>query len=273
MSEGYPDSLGLSWNGLTNINAFPHAFPPSSGLSFPPNNVAFPPSYVGIGSNSGSLNSAVPVPDAMFPTPSENHTFPHEHSKPLADHLSSASANSPGERSITTSSWGENEQGIPTLVEDDNSPNLLSSSVGTEEPGLAVFSKDTDSSFDVIDKLSVETTRLSTIADGLSSTMSRLSEVVNKLPTTTGELSDTASDLSQTLALLSFKVEGISSFHEDLNARIQQIFDTVDKLSDTVSEMVKREGIVMEAFTALNERPERSKVPFQFQSKATRKRK
>lgn len=206
-------------------------------------------------------------------SPSENHTFPHEHSKPLADHLSSASSNSPGEISITTSSWGENEQGIPTLVEDDNSPNLLSSSVGTEEPGLAVFSKDTDGSFDVIDKLSVETTRLSTIADGLSSTMSRLSEVVNKLPTTTGELSDTASDLSQTLTLLSFKVEGISSFHEDLNARIQQIFDTVDKLSDTVSEMVKREGIVMEAFTALNERPERSKVPFQFQSKATRKRK
>lgn len=203
-------------------------------------------------------------------SPSENHILPHEHYKTLADHLSS---NSLGERSITASSWGENEQVLATLVEDDSSPSPLSSSTGPKEPGLAVSSKDGDGPFDVIDKLSLESTRLSEIADGLSSTMSRLSEVVNQLPATTAELSGTASDLSRTLELLSFKVEGISSFHEDLNARIQQIFDTVDKLSDTVSEMVKREGIVMEAFSALNERPERAKVPFQFQSKATRKRK
>ncbi|CAG8902306.1 unnamed protein product [Penicillium egyptiacum] len=284
MLGGYPDPRGLGWNGFTNMNSFP----PLSGASFPPNGVDFAPSYSGIGSNSGPPNSAVPIPDVMLPNDtshlmpprgepacligaSEKQTPPQEKSKTPIDHISPASSDPLDETSVGASSWDEGERALASLLGDNTPLGLVTSSVEPEVPGLAVSLKSPDIPFNMIDKLSMEATRLSTIADGLSSTMSQLSDVMSELPATAGKLADTASDLSQTVTLISSKADGIASFPED--PRIQQIFDTVDSLAETVSEMVKRERIVMEAFSSRNEKPERSKVPFQFQNKATRKRK
>ncbi|KAJ5474003.1 hypothetical protein N7475_003569 [Penicillium sp. IBT 31633x] len=278
-----------------------NGFPPPSGLSFPSNGVGFAPSYVGVGSYSGPPNSAVPIPDAMpsndalpqsdtYPwmpprgvpaqlvSPSEKQILPHEKSNPPINPISPASSDSLDERSVESSSWGDHAQEFATLFEDDdpeddNPQDLMATSAEPGAPDLAVSSKNTDIPFDVTDKLSMEATKLSTIAGGLSSTMSRLSEVMNELPATADKLANTVSDLSQTVPLISSKVEGISSFHEGLNARTQQLSDTVDKLSQTLSEMVKRERIVMEAFGTMKEIRERPQVPFEFQNKATRKRK
>ena len=204
---------------------------------------------------------------------SEKQTLSQEKGKTPTDPISPASSSALDERSLGASSWEEGEHALASLLEHNIPSDLATSSAGPGVPDLTVSSTSANIPFNVVDKLSMEATRLSTIADGLSSTMSQLSEVMSELPATVSKLADIALDISQTVALISSKEGGISSFHGDLQTRIQQIFDTVDKLAETVSEMVKRERIVMDAFRSKNERPERSQVPFQFQSKATRKRK
>lgn len=130
----------------------------------------------------------------------------------------------------------------------------------------------TKEGLNVPERLSVAAEKLLMVVDGLTSTSSKLSHMANDLPLTAATLANTAHELSRTVTLLNSGIESVSNVHESLNTKFQHISDNVDKLNETMDELLKRERMVIEAFGSLDERPGRAHVPFEFQSRGSRRR-